>query len=189
MRTVNPNVFPKDTAGYVFVESDGAKLFGGNWPGVVARVKMYRKRAGLPPGNPEAEVMAQACAKNPTICNESGPADIVRARSVPIKSRVLAWLAKMRADNGKRFVDEETRRSRAAICAKCPKNVALPEGCATCRMTLKALTKEVIGDHFVDGRLNAYDVLGEYLPASSNLDLQTEANGDLPGDCWRKRTL
>lgn len=189
MRSINPNVFPKDTAGYVFIESDGARLFADGWAGVIARVKMYRKRAGLPPGNPEEEVKAQACARNPTICRESGPADLTKARNVPLKSRVIAWLNKLRADRGRSFVDEETRRARAGICAKCPKNTALPSGCATCKAALSALRKEVIGDRFVDGRLAACDVLGEDLAASTNIELQAEPNPELPGDCWRQRTL
>lgn len=189
MKTVNPNIFPK-TEGYVFTESDGARIFGGSWAGVIARVAVYRKRAGYPPGDPAREVMAQACANNPGACIEDNAAEhAAQLRKSPLKSRVLTWLNAQRGRNDRQLVEDGIARSRAGVCAKCQFNQPMSGGCASCAAALKALRSEILGRRLVDGRLNGCDALGEDLPTSIHLELQAVENTELPGDCWRKRTL
>ncbi len=189
MRTVNPNIFPK-TEGYVFTESDGARIFGGNWEGVIARVTVYRRRAGYPPGNPRVEVMAQACAKNPGACIEDNAAEhAAQLRKTPLRARVLTWLNAQRGRKDRQLVEDGLARSRAGICAKCPKNQPMAGGCASCAAALKELRSEILDRRLIDGRLNGCDVLGEDLPTAIHLELQTVENSELPGECWRKRTL
>lgn len=183
MRIVNPNLYPKD--GFCFKESDGTMIRGGTWAGVIARTRVYRKRAGLPPGDPEAEVYAQACAKNPGLCVNGDPPK----KSIPIKTRVLMWLNGMRQQKGVEFVSDSVSSRRATICARCPNNKEHTGGCSTCRAALKELREAVVKGRALDGRLHGCEVLGEDVAVSIYLELQTVDDGSLPAECWRKRTL
>ena len=187
MKTLNPNVYPK--GGHLFRESDGAKIYGSSWPGVIQHVIAYRKRAGYPPGDPSVEVITQACQRDPTLCQEVSSAYHEQLRATSLKTRVLQWMNKVRADKEKAFVDEGLARERAAICAKCKNNTPLPGGCASCKAAVKELRKELVGSRFVDGRLEACMVTGEDLPTSANLEQQAIQSDELPAQCWRKRTL
>lgn len=183
MRTINPNIYPK--GGHYFQERDGAKLVGDSWAGVIARVKAYRKRAGYPEGNVMEEVYAQACQRNPILCTDDS-GHVAAVQKASIKARVLTWLNGMRA-NRPQFVPTEVAQQRANICASCPLNQGIPDGCASCREALKALRGEILGPRPVDGRLNACMGTGEDLPAAAWMELQAQDNGALPGHCWRKR--
>ena len=189
MIVINPNLFPHD--GYFFIEKDGAKIFGNSWPGVIKRVAGYRQRAGIPAGDPTAEVMAQACSRHPAYCHETN-AGAEQLKVVSLKSRVLKWLSevrKRRTTDPIPAVPPELAASRREICARCPKNTALPGGCATCKAAVHEIRKEVLAGRLIDGRLNACVVLGEDVAVSCYFDLQTVPNGELPAECWRKRTL
>lgn len=190
MRSLNPNLHSK--RGFMFQDSDGAKINGDTWAGVIRRVENYRKRAKLPPGNPTEEVINQACSHEPVLCVEQDPRNLLALKKASLKSRVLAWLAGWRAKKATEqlpFVPNHLAHSRTAVCAGCPMNQALPDGCASCKAVVKATRDEIIPGRFQDGRLNACMVLGEDLPTSVHLDLVTVDNGELPGHCWRRRTL
>lgn len=187
MKTLNPNIHPHD--GYFFKESDGATLRADTWAGVIKRVILYRQRAKYEKGNPEQEVIAQACARDPVLCREDNGATASHIKQQPLKARVLTWLNTLRADKDKAFVEEHTARERAAICAACPKNKGLPSGCASCKAAVKILREQIIERRFQDGRLNACEHLGEDLPTSVNMELQSVEDAALPANCWRKRTL
>lgn len=186
-QSLNNNIYPK--GGYQFKDSDGTVIHADSWAGVIKRVALYRKRAGYPPGNPQEEVVAQACAKNPVICNQDPASHKAALNRQPLKGRVLMWLNGLRADQGRQFVDEAVTRQRALICAGCPHNKEAGGGCASCRAAIKLLREEVIGRRFQDGRINACDVLGEDLPSSTNLEVQAVENADLPAYCWRRRSI
>jgi hypothetical protein len=191
MISINPNMYPK--GGYVFKESDGTSIVGSTWEGVVARVARYRQRAGLPAGDPTAEVYRQACANNPGLCTNDNGQYTKQMVTTSLKVRILSWLRNVLNDQSVpgrlEFVGEEERRNRAAICAKCPKNGSLPTGCQSCNSALEEIRKKIIGSRFHDARLQGCETLGEYLPVSTHLVSQTVENGELPGNCWRKRTL
>jgi hypothetical protein len=187
MKTLNPNVYPH--GGYYFLDSDGARLFGQTWQGVIARVIAYRKRAGLPPGDPPNEVVAQACQRNPVLCRDDNGLTAVQTKKASLKTRVIQWLNKLKADKWNQFVDTQLARDRAQVCAGCPKNTSLPGGCASCKAAVKVLREEIIQKRFQDGRLHACEVLGEDLPTTVHLESQTVDNPELPGCCWRRRSI
>jgi hypothetical protein len=187
MKTLNPNIHPH--AGHFFKDSDGATLRASTWAGVIKRVTLYRQRAGYPPGNPEQEVIAQACSRDPVLCREDNGEHAAQVKRQPLKARVLTWLTRTKADKEKEFVEETVARQRAAICATCPNNKDLPGGCASCRAATKILREQIIERRFQDGRLRACDALGEDLPTSVNLELQSVEDASLPANCWRKRTI
>ena len=188
MKTLNPNVYPHD--GYFFLDSDGARLYADTWAGVVARVARYRRRAGLPAGDPAQEVVTQACQRNPVLCREDDGTTRVQITKESLKSRVIKWLSNLKADQGKQFVDSQLARERAQVCANCPKNTSLPGGCASCRAAVKELRESVLGRRFQDGRLNACLVLGADLQTLVHLETQTVDNDELPSHkCWMRRTI
>jgi hypothetical protein len=187
MKALNPNIHPHD--GFFFKESDGVTLRGTTWTGVIKRVILYRQRAKLPPGNPEQEVIAQACSRDPVLCREDNGQHAAQIKRQPLKARVLTWLNTLRANKEKQFVEEHVARERATNCAQCANNKDLPSGCASCKAAVKILREQVIERRFQDGRLRACEVLGEDLPTSVNMELQTVEEPSLPAHCWRKRTI
>jgi hypothetical protein len=151
----------------------------------------YRRRKGQPENDVVGEVVAQACAREPIICNQGSNAPL-NQQAVPLKTRILAWLNGLRANKAKQpleIVSWETARARTEICAKCPKNQGLQDGCASCRQALRELRSDLIGNRFQDARLHECDVLGEDLPVSVYAEAQAVDNGNLPANCWRKRSL
>lgn len=175
-----------------FKEADGTLLVGNSWNGVIARVRLYRKQNNLPPGDPEAEVHAQACARMPSLCSETdGGVTIKAVRDSSLKTRVLAWFAGIRG-HPQPMVDSAVAAQRATVCKQCPMNTALPEGCLACRHALAELRKAVLGSGRAgDAALThrGCSVLG-FEPATAVwIDSPTEPNAELPGFCWRKRTL
>ena len=190
MLSINPNVYPK--GGHTFTDSDGTKHAGDTWPGVIARVRRYRERAGLPVGDVASEVIAQACHSNPGLCREETAAYREQLNKSTLKTKVLKWLSTLR-DLAKTqpltFVSDEERKARASVCAACHGNQSLPTGCSSCVKALTELRKATIGARLADGRLNACAFLGEDLPASVHLEQTRVTNGELPANCWRKSTF
>lgn len=190
MRKLNPNLFPKD--GFWFKNGDGVKLAAATLKDLVVRVIAYRKRARQEPGDPANEVVGQICERNPVLCyNDAGSMEVA-LKKASLKSRVLAWmaLARRHAKESKiEFVDFQTSQARAAVCAKCPLNVAFEQGCASCNETQNEIRKEVMGRRVLDQRLMSCLVLGEDMKMAAHMERETVDNGDLPAHCWRKRTL
>jgi hypothetical protein len=187
---MNPNVFPK--SGYMFQERDGTRIFGQTWAGVVARVARYRQRANLPPGDPQGEVVAQACQREPSLCQDDNGQNQAFLQRASLKTLVLQWLSQLRGRaerNEIEFVEDAVSRSRADICAKCRHNQPLPDGCASCRAVLVEMRRTVLGKRYIDGRLHECAALGEDTPVSTHLEAQALDRPDLPENCWRRRSL
>lgn len=187
MRTINKNLYPKE--GHFFQDKDGVVIRADSWAGLVTRVKNYRKRNGFAAGDAEREVTEQACSRNPGYCSEENAAYRVELNKSNLKGRVLAWLAKMRGSKDKQLSFTEDAQRRAAICAGCQFNQALPGGCASCKAALKESRGQLIGARPQDGRLNACAILGEDLITSVWFEQITEDNAELPAHCWRKRSI
>jgi len=188
LNTINPNLYPRD--GFFYKESDGTKIVGQNWHGVIIRVRNYRRRAGLSPGNPEQDVIDQACARNPVLCRNDNGVRLEQTKKASLKSRTLKWFLDLRAriqNSPLDFSDEGTVRARADICARCPLNQEIGSGCSTCKEALAENRKEILGRKTRDGRLHSCMVLGEDNQVSVWIEQQTVENGELPGHCWRKR--
>lgn len=187
---INVNLFPKD--GYFFRESDGATIRADSWRGVIARVASYRKMNGLPAGNPEEEVNAQACQRNPSYCSRETQQQREQTRRVSVKGRVLAWLSALRKKKETEpitKVDPAVAKERAKICLACPQNTAIADGCSSCKSALAEYRRGLLdGRNPVKG-LNGCAVLGEDTCVSTNLDEVRVENSDLPDNCWRKRGL
>lgn len=188
---INVNLFPRD--GYFYVEADGTRLVGQTWSGVVARVRDYRRRNGLPPGDPLNEVHEQACKRNPNLCSAINEATVQARKLVSLKGRMLGWLALMRKNRAKAplaFVDASEAKRRADICASCPMNAHLKSGCGACKRALAEMRKDLIGgERSPDPRLSGCLVTGEDLAASTWIDQVRVDLPAAPAVCWRKRTL
>lgn len=189
-RTINTNLYP--SKGYYFKDSDKSVHRADSWAGVIERVKKYRVRAGLAAGNPEAEVIEQACRDNPGLCHSEDSTASVQLRKTSLKTRVMKWMAGLWESREAwpiQFVEGEERARRSGVCAKCKFNQSLPGGCASCSAAVSNLRKRLIGQRFVDGRLHACLVLGEDLPISVHMEHTAVENGELPPACWRKRQI
>jgi hypothetical protein len=189
MLRINVNLYPKD--GYFFKDQDHTTLRGANWSEVVRKVVEYRKRAGLPPGKPAEEVMAQACQRNPSYCHETNR--VVPPPRVTAKALALQWLFGISKTPKAEleFVTPDEAKSRAGICATCPKNSSLGvSACSSCKQAFSEYRKNILGDSRIrDGRLGGCAVLGADLTTATHLDEVRIDNGDLPQNCWRKKVL
>jgi len=188
MIRINVNLFPKD--GYFFKEKDGAKIRADSWPAVMRKVEAYRRRANYPMGNVEQEVMQQACGRNPSHCSNENDALMNQRKVVSLKGRVFQYMAFMRGllPNRIPWVSAQDAANRANVCAMCPHNTNLPEGCASCRAALRSMRNEILGPHRAkDSRLNGCNILGEDIQTSCHVDHDVVDNPSLPGHCWRKR--
>jgi hypothetical protein len=168
MKRINVNLYPKD--GYFFIEQDQSMHRGQSWTEVVSRVRSYRKRNQLPPGNPE-QVKAEL-------------------RKTSLKGRVLKWfntIRKARAEREQQYVSETEAKARALVCANCPHNQPYPSGCGSCKAAVRASREEILGKRVADGRLNGCNVLGEDSATSVHLDQVRVNDAELPSFCWRKQ--
>lgn len=200
IRKINLNVIP--SGGYVFTDTDGTAHRGLSWQAVIKRLEMYRRRNKLPLGNPEGEVLAQACKENPGLCIEPktkedrkaarrAPPSIPPPKPPSLKARVLRWLTEMRELATKGlvgYVDRTVHDSRVAICIKCKKKGELSGGCQPCEKALAGFRAEILGRRPLAGP-DACSVLGEDLQTATWLDQLAKENAALPDDCWRKKTL
>lgn len=187
MKRVNVNLYPKD--GYFFKEKDGSvHRSTRGWGDLIGRVAAYRRRNNLPPGDPAVEVHTQACENNPGYCYEDASPIPTPPRTV--KTAVLQWVMNLRANKSKvSFVAEPAPTNRASICASCPFNVALKEGCAPCARVISEARKEILGGRRVDGRLHACEKFGSDAATMVHIDTTTVERPDLPDHCWLKRKI
>lgn len=191
MKRVNVNMHPKD--GHFFKLADDAVVFGLSWTEVIARVVAYRKRNGLPPGNPEEEVHAQACQRNPNLCyDDTGVSQQAYERTekrITVKGKVLKWFSDMvnrLRNHDIRYVEPAEVAKREAICGLCPKNIAYAEGCSSCKAAVKEFRSTLLVKRRVNASLNACSVLGEDTATSVHFDEHRVTNSDLPANCWRR---
>lgn len=182
---INLNLYPKN-GGHVFKESDGTTHRADTWPGVIARVKLYRKRNNLPEGDPESEIYAQACQSNPSICSKETAETKRKQKEVSLKGRLLSWLSRKKQQKQLSFVDKDVMDRRSKTCASCPQNQALTEGCSSCRAAVAAMREELLGDRKINARLNGCVILGHDCAVAVHLDEVRVDEPDLPAHCWRK---
>lgn len=190
MKAINPNVYPK--GGYQFKDPDGSLHVGDSWAGVIARVKKYRHRQGKPTDGIHDEVIIQACQKHPVLCTEINQANIEQTKRVSLKGRILLWLNKVKAAREQHpltFVSDQLRAARQDVCSRCTQNQGTPDGCGSCRAALRNLRESIIGKRPFNERADSCAILGEYLPVSTWIEVQTVDNPSLPWECWRKRSV
>lgn len=188
MKKINVSIAPK--AGYFFTEKDGTTIHGtGTWRSVIARVASYRKRNSLPPGDPRAEVNAQACEREPNNCRDSvDPVAQTALKVASLKGRVLGWLASIRATRESvLWGDGENAAARTAVCLSCPAHAAIAGGCGSCKKALSEVRKDLLGPRHADPRAAGCMILGEDVAVNVWLDQPTSENSELPACCWRRR--
>lgn len=189
IQRINVNLYPKD--GYFFKDSDGTVLRAGNWSGVIKKVREYRQRAGLSPGDPTTEVIAQACTRNPSFCYQKTTVSV--APQVTVKARALQWLNSiLRTPKDQlQYVQPAEAKARAVICAGCPMNQSLGvTSCSSCKQAFTEFRKQLLGAARVrDSRLGGCAALGCDLMTAAHLDEVRVDSAALPGHCWRKKIV
>lgn len=190
MMRVNTNLYPRD--GYVFKDKDGSMHRSTKgWTDLIVRVKDYRRRNNLPPGEVENEVHAQGCQNNPSLCYDTSHA-LTPVKNPPqrtLKSSVLQWLADVRRRKPElRFVPADVAASRASVCASCPVNKPLPSGgCSSCKMAIEEIRADLLRGKRIDTRLHTCERLGVDNAVLAHLDHPTTEDPNLPDHCWFKR--
>lgn len=184
----NPNLYPPD--GYVFEDSDGVKHRGDSWKDLFRLIREYRARNGKPPGDLEAEVNTQHCAKTPGLC-QAPPGPPPAPLAAGINHRVLNWLSHIltnKRQNGTPILVSETEAARrASICAVCPRQRSLSSACETCLNSVRDARKAILSDQTPANRsLHPCGVLGEDTFCSVHLDLRPITEPALPAECWRR---
>lgn len=192
MLRIKVNMWPN--GGHRYKERDGATIVSQSWPGVFARVRAYRARNKLPAGDPEREVTEQTCVNNPAACYSDDGQHAATLKVTNLKSRVLAWFASIRKSARREiseFASAELAQARANVCARCPQNQLLPQGCSSCLAAIKELRIEVIGGRIADARIanHGCGVLGAELATQVWLEQITVSNPELPDCCWRRQSV
>lgn len=190
MKKVNPNLyFP---SGYVFKEADGTVLRSSSWRSLYAKVAEYRRINGKPPGDPENEVQAQACARSPHLCHDDKPAvpapRTEKQRNESLKSAVLRSMSEMArrvSKNEVNFVPDDLAAARADVCRRCPMQVSVGGGCGSCKQAVRGLAKQIRGKHpELPG--DGCSIFQIHTPSQAYLDDPGVRQGELPPECWRR---
>lgn len=175
--------------GFWFREKDGTEIRANSWDGVVRLVANYRRRNRLEPGAPEHEVLAQAAARSPEYFANG---DMSRPKP-NLKARVFEWLSHFRRLRDRaehiRLVDDGLVNARAAVCINCPHHTNVAGGCGSCKRALAGLRSVILKGRTPDVRLGACAVIANDLQVGTMLDEPTLDAPNLPGHCWRRRTL
>lgn len=183
------------TGGYFFLESDGSRHIANGPINCIRKITDYRKRNGMPPGDPKADFFRQHCERNPTHCfsaaevPHAGVAAVPTSKPRSLKGSVLSWLMRMRGRRGDlRWVSDQETRRRVDICLRCPKNQNISGTCSSCKAALGGLRSEILGGKvLVDARAAGCAALNEDIPISAMLDDAAVEPAGLPGQCWRAR--
>lgn len=187
MIRIKVNMYPPE--GRMFTEKDGTIFRAGSWRGVIRKVEQYRKINNRELGNVEAEVMAQACQRTPSLCyDDSGSWAPPTPPAISLKARVLNWLAQLAKVTPSYARASEARR-RAEICMRCPKQGPMEKGCATCKAAVKELRKANLRGRTQDNRLACCSQLGTDLRVAVWIDDARLNDPELPAECWRKVSL
>ncbi len=84
-------------------------------------------------GNPEKEIQAQQCDRNPQLCFQGGEEVSIVPQPRSFRERVGLW-AKLRYNRAGdiKLVEQDEADRRASICQGCEFNSAWQDGCSPC---------------------------------------------------------
>lgn len=192
-RIFNINLYP--SGGWYFRDAEGVKHVGSSLQALVNTVRAYRERNALDIGDPEMDIVNQLCARDPGYCREEVRRVPTPAPGAPrnplstLAQKVSSWVSQRFADRRmgriKKVTASEAKR-RAAICARCPKQLAFPSTCGGCKENVNRLAAEAVANEVLDRSLQCCSILAEWTPTSVWIDSPPEPNNDLPVECWRK---
>lgn len=186
----NPNIYPP--SGWQFTDSVGILHKAPTLEKLVEVVSRYRASRGEAPGNPLRDIQDQLCAAYPRSCRESGSKKPRKpAKKLALAARVSKWLW-MRwfdASQGRlKYVSDRESTRRAEICAKCPKNVALPKPCKSCGGSANPHREILLAGKWPSklSKLMTCSVFGTDVAVDVILDLPLDAGRGEPGNCWKR---
>ena len=185
----NYNVFPD--GGRIFKDSDGTIHKGESWRHLFELIRRYREVNAMPPGDPEAEVSAQLCAKMPHLCRPNAPHVPPNHHSQSHNQRVMQWysvqLSRKRLHAIPR-VEDSVAADRALICARCPRQQALNAACGACIASVEKSRAAILdGQKSQHQHLSPCSALGEDCSTSVHIQQAPEAEPSLPAECWRRK--
>lgn len=188
-RLPKPELYP--SGGFSFTEADGTVLTSTSWDLLAVRLEEYRRLTNKPAGNPREEVMAQACERHPDICGEVGGKAFEINPAVKLGVGVQSWIAGVAIENAKTRlgrVDEPEAVRRAAICRRCPLNIAWQTSCTTCDKSLATVTADLTREGpevNVEG-LQGCVAFDQINAVAVRLKLPAKESPLSPAECWRR---
>jgi hypothetical protein len=180
------------------VPKTGYVVSAGNWTDFLHRAKMYCLANAIPMGEDfEERVQGEMCEQNnwgPYTCEyvEAGPPKPQRSLNANDLRNFLAVLSGWLGT--RELVPQEEAERRSAICAACPRNVAVA-GCYGCQ-GIVSIISQVVGrrntEH--DNKLQGCSVCGCENRAQVHVPLDVLAKGvtpemKFPEWCWKANCL
>lgn len=180
MRTPNPHLYiPVE-----FRDEDLIVHVASSWAMLIDKVREYRERNSKPAGDPEKEIFAQVCDRNPSQCRDTTKDSVLPTDD--LHKRILRWVSDRVEERAKlKFVGESEARERAAICSACVRLRPWRNACGACAKTADKLVREVLGDRVIFSQSRGCASLREDPRLSVWLN-KPRVRGNLPGNCWRK---
>ena len=135
-----------------FQDTDGSNHRSEGWRMLEGVVRSYRVRVGRDPGDVWGDIMEQACQRNSNLCQDSAPHQLVQADpastyAATIGQKVSNWVSSIM----QRYQMRQTRQvsvpeaqRRAAICANCPRQIAIPSSCSTCHTQMATFRSAIL---------------------------------------------
>lgn len=187
MRELRPGIHPLKNL--YFIESDGVAFEAETLSKLVHLVWSYRRRAGMPEGDPWAEVQEQICSRDPGACQE-----VLVLNRQPVAEdkelvgRVSARAAELldaRQRKKLKFVSRAEQDDRAGKCEDCPYKVDY-SGCTSCQKNLQDILAATVTPQVTHELMlkKACKLSGEDLSVGVMVDGQTLLN-EAPSHCWR----
>lgn len=189
---VNKGMIPP--GGWHFPEAPGHIIRTDTYETLIDEIFRQRLRAGKNTASIEAEVARYFCTNWPYACINDNPkpmtGDDTPARRV---ARSAARLAAGQPAGGYDLVNQGVANERAAICAKCPYQIAWKTGCSSCSASTAALLLQLrkLRNTPSDGKLMACSLSGWENQTAVHLPEKIvkpdeETLKTLPDNCWRK---
>ncbi|SRR6266498_1355332 len=188
MLSLNPNLWPD--GGWFFKDADGVKHTANSFANLIKTVTQYRERRGVPVGDPTQEILVQLCGRNRGFCKDSHPAPIPESPSPTLMLKILnflQWLIQEKRLGHVRLIDRNVALARAHICARCPRQRALPTTCGSCKEGISNTRRALLdGQEPVHAGIQVCSVLEEDVATVVHVAVPQRHDEGLPAECWRR---
>lgn len=189
MLSFNPNLWPD--GGWFFKDADGVKHKGSSFNALVKTVIEYRQRRGQNVGDATQEIVVQLCARNRGFCKDTHPpGPIPETPSSNLMAKILnfmGWLIQEKRLGHIRLIDRNVAMARANICAKCPRQRALPTSCGGCKASVHTSRKAILdGQEPVHAGIAVCAALDEDVATVVHIAVPQRHDESLPAECWRR---
>jgi hypothetical protein len=184
---INEGLFPP--GGWKFKDATGVLHLGHDLASLVKVLANYRASAGLPPGDPEGEIVAAICKRSPQICTgRPSPKVDLQALAIYV-ANFISKASLFVARHGKRqtIQDPTLAEARLMACKHCPHCVDWSVGCAPCQKGSETTVGNAIHPHrVIPGSEKLACALARDSLAITPFDMNPAPIQSAPEHCWRR---